>query len=763
MTSPASHGLGHRAAFPLAGFQPALLLGCVVVYTTAFLFGRAFPASGRSLLVLLAPLLVISQLPHRWDRDRMSLVASALMLGFVAWSLLQLLWVTPLVEIGAGRCAVMAAAIVLCWSVMHGPTPAEGLIAAAGVSTMLALAVAIVGMRQYDTASFGLGNINHLLYCCTPAFFGWVAWLVASALLGRRTAPWQWLLAAVTGVEIVYASVFATPGMPRRGAFVAGGAAALGLAAMWLWSRSRRACIAAIACATLAAGGALAWQAHHHHDGSLMARTERVQIYRAAMESIPHSLPWGAGLYGSLGQQDLDGEANRHLTSTGLWLMDVHNQLLESFLDGGIVGGLLFIALVVTMWWRTSRIADPALRYGAAAIGVVLLVHGLTDNCYGMPAGMAWAGVLFGIMLSCPVAEPDEKAPIIPGLRLCAWIIVGFCTFAATREMSATFMSYDASTAVRMRTLRQTWQADLLGDQWRPVMEVSFRREDMAGCRRLLDLAGPRLGWTSGQLAASCMVDERMTLIALNEMYLALGAAWREPDQIAAVGKRWRQLAEVSSADRDQQRDLLRLIHRFPMGNFSYAHLDALMSRRPDLEHLVPAIVKTRMAYRSGSPDVPAPRLEKPGSIEMAADLYSEMLWANGRKCGPERLSEPLRWLLRSYGDIDESQLLALLLVRDAEPGAYAWLIDEPAIIRGFSPSFTSDYLTLLDSIDDPVKARVCWPLLARMNPEFAHDIERGHLDLASIDAPATIAIWERFVRIHALAISRPAPAQVPR
>ncbi len=86
----------------------------------------------------------------------------------------------------------------------------------------------------------------------------------------------------------------------------------------------------------------------------------------------------------------------------------VHNLVLEAFLAWGIVGGLIFMGLMLKAW----MIAIQRARLGAAAVRIpaflgvnVLLLHSLFAGVYAVPHGLFYLALLFGICLAPNLAQ----------------------------------------------------------------------------------------------------------------------------------------------------------------------------------------------------------------------------------------------------------------------------------------------------------------------------------------------------------------------
>ncbi len=732
------------SAFRLDCLAPHALAACVAAYVVAHALGTP-SASARTAMALVLPVLVTWRLPRDWPADRSILAASWIALAMFGWTLLGSVRSDGLVDIGLGRCAALAGAIVLTWSVICSPIPAARMIAVVGASASFALAVAAIGMLATGLPHFGAGNINHLLGACSPPLVGWAAWIIGSAVQ-RRTVPiWQWLACASALAVFMTLAFLAVPGMPRRGALVVLAAVCTWSIADQAWRRSRRWCalaLTACALALVAWGPALI-------DAVVGHRDERLLLYGAGLEATVHALPWGAGPFAMLAAQDLDGEYCRHLTAAGLWALHAHNEVVESFLSGGLPGGALFLVLIAIVAWRALRVADPALRAAACAIAIALAVHAMTDNGYDLPAGLAWAAILCGVVLRCPPRAP-HTARAVPGLRACAWALAGFSLIGALHEWQMLTMGADASPQRRLRALAASWQAEELAQQWLEPLRTSVDAGDFATGAAVLRVVGPKLRWSGGLLGARYQL-ERETASAYREQLL-----WACQNIAASPvdENSWRSAltagAGVSRTDADAVRFLLDVLHRRPFDRAKHAELRDLLSLRPDLAAHVPPRVLTRMAYACGDPAMAAPGFPAPDSVEAGADLQAQLAWAGAHQWPDTELRPPLERLLARYGDVPDVHLLAMTLARDAPPGAYAWLLGERHLVQGTELIPESDLQRFLASITTHGQAAATWPLLRRLAPRIAEQALAGDA-VKSSDADAG-RIRDEFRRIANLA-----------
>ncbi|MFC4255542.1 hypothetical protein GRI97_08895 [Altererythrobacter xixiisoli] len=141
----------------------------------------------------------------------------------------------------------------------------------------------------------------------------------------------------------------------------------------------------------------------------------RLVIWRESMVAVSEFLPMGGGLgtfpelYASIEQLDL---------VSPYFVNQAHNDLLQLLVEGGVIGGLVALALVVIVIWQIWLALrsgpDGALARLAAVCLAIPLLHSLVDYplrtiALGVAAAM-FAGMLFP---SRDRATEDSPSPVV--------------------------------------------------------------------------------------------------------------------------------------------------------------------------------------------------------------------------------------------------------------------------------------------------------------------------------------------------------------
>lgn len=131
--------------------------------------------------------------------------------------------------------------------------------------------------------------------------------------------------------------------------------------------------------------------------------TGRIDIWRASWESVREHLLFGLG-------------------PNGYWLMpnrffgvQPHSFLVQFLVEWGLVGGLLFLGLLIYGFWRgfiehvvRARGKLDVASLSAGTIIVVLTVHGLVDGTYYHPQPSLYLALAFAIWT---LPRPPEAGP----------------------------------------------------------------------------------------------------------------------------------------------------------------------------------------------------------------------------------------------------------------------------------------------------------------------------------------------------------------
>lgn len=692
-----------------------LFLGC-----TAFMAGyatlRSTPVDASTLLVVLLPLLLVGGVPRARLCDGL---AERFLLVAGAW----LAWMLVVEAVRGGtptsawwRFAEHAAALALCVAIVARRPTADGLLRHAGAAAACAVAIAVTAnagngmLRHLETACFGFGHVNVLTNTAGPALLAWLTLTALRWRAGRRPDTRDLVLLGV-GVGLLALLTVVTG---RRGVVAGWGVA--GLWFCWSWLRARRRLLAdGLLVVVLLAGAAALWRLSTLTVA--VGRSERVDIYRAAWDGVRASWPWGYGFYGAMQVQVAPGEHARHVTAAGGRGTHAHNELLDTLLDGGPVALLLVLVLLGLLAWRVRRMADPVHRAAFTAMGLAMAVHMLTDNCYGTTLGLAWCGVVAGMILAAPTAGGPRPLAWLPSLRAMMWPLVLVSAWGATRTIYPAVLHKDAGMASRFQCLLQALEPQTV---------------DLHGYRLLFDVPG-----------ALNDFDQR---VVIDEVVRKNG--WSGP--LAVCEAQWQMRA---GAPAQRVSAILRLLGFTAFDKGAYENLALTLRAAPQCTALVPAAVQRRLAYLAAAPGLPAPDLTlPPADIDAAADLYAATIWAIARGRPWAEVRAPLEHLVARYGNIPGIAQLALESVAAAPPGTFPGLPAQRAnLLLGirFCQGPLGEVLERANTAADGGRqARALWPLLAALWPEIADDCARGGIAPGQADDDESVRVRALAVRI---------------
>ena len=295
---------------------------------------------------------------------------------------------------------------------------------------------------QFERRAFAtLGNPDYLggyLAGLLPLSF------VLTLRAQGQKAAWLWLNITL----ILTAGLFATRVRGAEAAALAGFlfvAAALATAWGRELARRNKLFLKVTLALVLGFGGlwaALHWQSFGRSQASVQ---QRLFTYQVAWEMVKDHPLFGIGL-GQLGIQIPRYQAkpwapadypNHPYTYTE----HVHNEFLQFWVEGGLVGLLLFFGVLTAFAWTLSRFLknseskseEKELLIGVAGSVVALLVQSLSN----FPLQVAPTAVLFGFLLAGPLAakksvvttfRPTPMAQILPVLAVLFTAVIGLRT-----------------------------------------------------------------------------------------------------------------------------------------------------------------------------------------------------------------------------------------------------------------------------------------------------------------------------------------------
>jgi len=706
---------------------PFLLMPvAVAVFALADLAQFHQPFIVQNFLLLIAPVLWLGLVQRtaiadgwlqRWLLLAMLLLAYMALNHLVQPALPTVAW-WRLVD----RCAAFSALIVVALS---GAAPGD-LIRALGAGSAVCVSTVVVitglfawtGMGDPDFF-YGLGQVSILGNCCGPAMIAWLVWFLVGKPRDRRAID-----GVLIGLGCASLAVVAAAGS-RRGMVVAWAAIILFLAVEWLWRRSRRAAIAVSATLVIAAIAVVAALLLHP---DLATTDMRVLTYRGAFE-LAGSSPWlGRGHHAAMAMQWHDGENCRHVTALGPWLMQAHNEFLDALIDGGGVGFALAVTLAASLAWRTCRIRDRAHRLPCQVLGVAILVHALTDNCYATLVGQVWCASALGVILAMPASTPPWRIwKPLSSPRLLLWPMALIAATASAVVSGHAFVGRNASAAVHRRAFERAIEPQVFVSHARAVLSEAVIGQAPRPPEAFYALIRRRLG-TDG---------------AFVQFRLALSD--QETDARSFVVA------------------LTTAIPRYPFFSMFYRDLDQVLERHPELTPLVAERLRARVALLRGSDPWPTGGPTPATDIETAADRFVLLARAIDQGRAWPELVGPLRDLVARYGDCNGVAEMALLATTRAEDGSMAWLLNHHRALRR-GCDFSSNLLRFLHSIDSADQSRRLLPLLRRIYPTWVDDGERDHVRLDPFEDGHSQAIHIQVMRIAAVAgaAERRQPAAKP-
>jgi hypothetical protein len=709
---------------PIIARLPAcLLMFIVVVYTLSFCSGRMAVVEGTVAVLLLLPCLWALAVP--WTRP-----ADGLTGWFIATLLLLEAWMAGIQLLRAEAlpagwwCFIERAAGVATLALLVGAAPeVRGMVRLLGASAAMAVTVcAILNgwlglLHPLETDCYGFGHINILANTAGPSLIALVVLLVTDWRTTGRP-PLRDLLLAGCGVISLGVITVATE---RRGVLLGAAAAMLWLLVRWLWVRQRRLAIALVAASALV--GALS-VLHLFTNTTPGLRAERVSLYRSGLEGVVAGAPWGFGHYGALHLQTVQGEASRHMTANGGYGEDIHNQFLESALDGGPVALFLVLAAIALAAWKAMTISDAGLRLAFQAMGMAILVHLLTDPVYGTEVGVVWLSVVAGMMFAAPARAVLPAPRWLPPLPLLAWPAALLAAAGAASDLRPALQGARSGVQDSYRCLETVLTPQAVCLYSEKLLESEDPWMDLERRKAVLAISTGRMGWT-------------------------IRTAMFEVDRALRAGE---DEASVTA--------IMRVLDLNPFFKEYYEQLANLLGRHPGCARLVPAATRVRLQYLGGDAKLPRPDIGRPPSgIDGAADLYAAIIWSIANGLPWKDLDGPLQGLCRRYGDIQGVAQLAVMAACTAPEGTFAWLAADAATLGvGLrSPGATINAFALATT---PAQARTLLPIAANMYPVFMSDCRLGTMHVV-LD-PMAVSMRVAFVRLWGLT-RLPGPPGTPR
>ena len=316
-----------------------------------------------------------------------------------------------------GRVAQLGGELAVSHSARQEQPPA---FPAAGAAVLLGAAQVASGGEQlypWRTTSAGavvgfFANRNHLATLCLIAI-PFMAVLGARAVRRGSTKLHLWAAALSIGLLVVALGIIRS----RTGIVLLGPVLICSLLAGWTGAGNRKPrgyllATGAVSAAAIAVVAAIALPPIIERFDRLGSPEGRLENWPIVAQAAEAYLPFGSG-FGSFDAVFRSVEPLGQLDPT--FFNQAHNDYLETWLEGGLLGGALIVAFLVWFgrraWqaWRETASTHTDLRR-ASTIGLaVVLAHSAVDY----PLRPATIATIFALM--CGLLEPTTAVPSTTG------------------------------------------------------------------------------------------------------------------------------------------------------------------------------------------------------------------------------------------------------------------------------------------------------------------------------------------------------------
>ncbi len=655
---------------------PVLFLFSFIV---ALLCGQnyALESACGSLLVSMGVTLVLLWRNRRtvttndWDAsERQIVVCCCALLVWVAMT-----QVSNPRESGLARVGDTAMAVTLMLFVLLLRPDPRLFLRAMGASIACLTIVCVVVSGYYGKLTrdegilYALGPVTILGCLALPILAAWAITLWQRRAAGERTPIGELMLCAMGLIALGVMTLMTE----RRGPVVALGAAAGLLACRYSWRRFPRLTLITV---TLLAIAAAIWLVPRllHDPGS--GRNERYLLYRVAWAIGLEGFPFGQGPFGMLAATNSSAQESILWVARGKNAFHAHNELLNAWIEGGVIQVALAVALGVLMALRVVRCADPALKTAYLVLGTVWLVHAMTDNTYGIPLGMAVSGLFAGGVLSLPQSRSRDPRALSTAVLWLATgcgilsIAIGWPVFrmAALRDSTP--------IEIRLRALESCRDPLFVMAEEKTIL--SSPDADPPSKSLAIGIAIKRMGWTQGLSYAAMMSME-------------------------AERQRLPYLEAV-----------VRLAQRNPFQLDMYPRLQQIVTTWPELKAAIPDHLLVRAAILQGSVGVMAGTKITGRNIAVAADCLAGIQRALNTRSVNIQHREQMLELVRHYGQCPPVAVLALQVCSLGSPDYSQQMLEQiDRITDGLGTSVAIS--RALDRVTTPTSAALVAPLVKRL------------------------------------------------
>lgn len=684
----------------------SLLLGFCLSFTASVLTNRYQPMDMGTLFLLLLPLAWIMRTPNTVRIDRSAAYFLLIAFLIIVWLTATQSFSSFAVPSGWFRTAERGCALCACLFLIARTLNVGDLICHAGAAAALSAFIVLIFnfklglLEPRNVVCYGFGHVNIFTNTVGPSLLAWFIYVVLETRNGKRFRFSEYLL-LIIGLFSLFTIALVTH---RRGIVLSYTLVCAWFVWLWAWRHFRLPTL--IITTGLLSSGVIALLYRLQGPTLLYGSDERLALYRSAIDGIRDNFPWGYGSYGAIRLHDCAGEAARHMTAAGGWGTHIHNEFLDIGLDGGIFAIIGLILLISIMGYRLLKIENASHRWALQALGIAILLHLITDNCYGTTIGIIWLGMVAGIMLSAPCTAhyPAQQPWNIP-LRFMMWPAALASLWGATHAIYPAVLHRESYPSVRISALNQAYEPMTLS-----CMGNTLLYDD--NVENIINQ--PTRGTIIKELQSKMGSYGTIDILSLEATANTL-----------SIPERVQRLAKI--------------IHHFPFNKKIYLVLSVHLREAPDQAALIDPQIVQRVAWLEGNRKVtPAINLaHRPTTIDEAANLYAATIWTLSVGAPWKDVRQALFNLLTWYGDVEDVSELAFTALCQAPPHTFPELY---AMHHVFSIGLkTPALLSALHDISDPHQADYLIHLLWRMYPLIKSDCLTGSSDNLRDTRDATI------------------------
>jgi hypothetical protein len=445
-------------------------------------------------------------------------------------------------------------------------------------------------------------------------------------------------------------------------------------------------------------------------------RSERFLLYRFAFETGFNANGLGNGPYGLLCAEPYQG------LSTFLWVardkmaLHAHNELLNAWVEGGIVHLLAFIGILSLAAKRIVFCSDPVLRNTFALAFGAWIAHAMTDNTYGTPLGMAWSGLLLGAILCLPVSNQNEKKKELRILPIIAYALIMLNVFVNSYYFYLATITTDTDPYVRLERLQKSRDPIFVFSEASALLNNKEMENDVH--KIVLDSAVNKIGWA---------VDLRLRDVAISE--------------------KTGDLTKVIES-------LVRLIHKNPFFYEAGIAINDVVKKDIKLAEYVPLEIKNIIGILNGKITPKKPQdITNPLQAAQYLALVERSV-ANNIALTAEQVITT-KEIVKMYGRIPQVARLSLQLATQKNEVFGEYLKTNSHYI---AEGLGSDYAVIkgLSLVTDMNKALNIMPVLKALYPSWIESFNQNYMAaFDSLEKESEREKWKQILRIWSLARSR--------